>query len=47
MHIAIIEDMITRTIFEEMERGIYYKNIYRICKDKAAQFAKLTYIQAG
>jgi len=47
MLIAIIEDMITRTIFEEMERGIYYKNIYHICKDKAMQFAKLTYIRAG
>ena len=46
MLIVILEDMITRTILEEMERGTFYKNIYKLCKDKAEQFAKLAYIQA-
>jgi len=44
MHIGLLEDMITNTILEEMEKGVYYKEIYKICKARAEQCAKLAYI---
>ena len=46
MHIGLLEDMITNTIIEEMGKSVYYKEIYRICKDKAVLFAELVYISA-
>ena len=44
--IRMLEDMITRTIQELMAMDVYYKDIYKICKSKAEQFAQLTYLAA-
>ena len=44
MLVALIEDMISNTILEEMANGVYYKEIYKICKAKVLQFATLAYI---
>lgn len=46
MLVALLEDMVTNTIQQEMKKGVYYKNIYQICKNKAEQFAGLLYISA-
>lgn len=42
--IAMIEDLILHTIKEEMERGTYYKDIYRICKRKSNEMMKYIYL---
>ena len=47
MLIALLEDMISKTIEEEMLKGVYYKEIYQVCKGKARQFAKLTYLKVS
>ena len=44
MMVALMEDIISHTIIDEMGRGIYYKNIYQICKDKINNFASLAYL---
>jgi len=44
MQISLLEDMITNTIIEEMGKGMFYKEIYKICKKKAELFAGLVYI---
>ncbi len=44
--LELLEDMITNTIREEMGKGVYYKTIYQICKNKAAQVTGLLYISA-
>ena len=46
MQISLLEDMITNTIIEEMGKGVYYKEVYKICKKKAELFAGLTYIDS-
>lgn len=46
MVVAMIEDMICKTIDEEIQKGTYYKEIYKKCKAKAEQFAMLTYLTA-
>lgn len=47
MQITMLEDLITRTIQEEIANGVYYKEIYKICKAKVNQFATLTYLNAA
>lgn len=47
MLVALMEDIISNTVIEEMEKGVYYKNIYQICKAKIKNFASLAYIQAS
>ena len=45
MHISMLEDMITETVLEAMGNGVYYKEIYKLCKSKAGQFADLCYLK--
>lgn len=47
MVIALLEDMISKTIEEEIGKGVYYKEIYQICKNKVKQLSKLTYLTAS
>ena len=42
--IGTLEDLISHTILEEMEKGTYYKNIYKICKSKCEGFMKYVYL---
>lgn len=44
MLVALLEDMVSNTIFEEVQSGTYYKTIYQKCKAKVEQFAELTYL---
>lgn len=44
MLVALLEDMVSNTILEEVENGTYYKTIYQKCKAKVEQFAELTYL---
>ncbi|MDR1218164.1 MAG: hypothetical protein LBK73_00975, partial [Treponema sp.] len=41
MLVALMEDIIQRTIADEMGKGVYYKEIYKACKTKVEQFAGL------
>lgn len=43
--IAFLEDMISNTIEEEMQKGTYYKDIYKLCKHKGEQVMKFAYLQ--
>lgn len=45
MLVAMLEDMISNTILEEVANGTFYKTIYQKCKAKVEQFAKLAYIK--
>jgi phage anti-repressor protein len=40
-NISTIEDIISRTIEQEVANGTYYKEIYKKCKAKTEQFAQL------
>lgn len=42
--IALVEDLISRTILEEMEKGTHYKDIFKICKNKCADFMQYIYL---
>ena len=42
--IAFLEDMILHTISEDMEKGIYYKEIYRHCKSNGEQIIRFAYL---
>jgi Rha family phage regulatory protein len=44
LQISMIEDMFTKTIQEQMKKNVFYRNIYKLCKSKANQFAELTYL---
>lgn len=44
--IAFLEDMILHTISEEMEQGVYYKEIYQHCKKNGQQIMKFAYLPA-
>ena len=44
MQVAMLEDMITNTIFEEMYKGVFYKEIYKLCKAKSEKLAELLYL---
>ena len=47
MLIVLLEDMICHTVAESIEKGVYYKEIYKICKDKVRQFSQLTYLKSA
>ncbi len=47
MLIALMEDIISNTIAEEMERNTYYKAIYQKCKSKIECFVALAYLKAS
>lgn len=42
--IAFLEDMINHTIAEEMERGVYYKEIYKKCRSNGEQIMRFAYL---
>jgi len=42
--IAMIEDTIIHTVKEEMEHGVYYKEIYKHCKEKANAMMQYIYL---
>lgn len=42
--ISLIEDLVLHTVREEMEAGIYYKEIYQHCKQKAGEMMKYIYL---
>ncbi|MCG8515666.1 MAG: Rha family transcriptional regulator [Halanaerobiales bacterium] len=42
--VALLEDMIENTVLEEMEKGIFFKEIYKKCKEKVNQFVSLMYL---
>ena len=42
--IAFIEDMINNTIYEEIENGTYYKEIYKKCKANGKQIMQFAYL---
>jgi phage regulator Rha-like protein len=44
--IAMIEDTIIHTVKEEMEHGVYYKEIYKHCKEKANAMMQYIYLPA-
>lgn len=45
--ISLIEDLILRTVREEMNEGVYYKEIYQHCKQKASEMMKYIYLPTG
>jgi len=47
MLVSLLEDIISNTIREEMAKGVYYKEIYQICKRKVDQFVGLAYLDAA
>ena len=47
MLVALLEDIIMKTIEEEIAKGVYYKEIYKACKAKAYQFANLAYLDVS
>lgn len=44
--ISLIEDLILNMAREEMKQGIYYKEIYQHCKEKANELMKYVYLPA-
>lgn len=42
--IVFLEDMILHTVSEEMDRGTYYKEIYRKCKANGEQIVAFAYL---
>lgn len=44
MLVALLEDIVSKTILEEVDNGTYYKVIYQKCKAKVCQFADLAYL---
>jgi len=42
--ISMMEDMILHTIMEDMAKGVYYKEIYKHCKERAQQMVELMYL---
>ncbi|GAC43997.1 hypothetical protein [Paenibacillus popilliae] len=44
--ISLVEDLILHTIREDMESGVYYKEIYQHCKQKAGEMMKYIYLPA-
>jgi hypothetical protein len=47
MLVSLLEDIISKTIIEEMDTGTFYKNIYLKCKDKVNQFVSLAYLPSA
>jgi phage regulatory protein, rha family len=47
MLIALLEDMISNTVVEEMAKGVYYKEIYKRCQNKAEQLSRLAYLKVA
>ena len=43
--VSMLEDMICKTVTEEMKKSTYYKEVYQICKHKVGQFAEITYLK--
>ena len=41
-YIAMLEDLITKTITDEAEKGTHYKDIYQICKEKCKQLSEIS-----
>jgi len=44
--VSMLEDIICKTVAEEMRNSTYYKEVYQICKRKVGQFAEITYLSA-
>lgn len=44
--ISLLEDLILNMVREEMEQGIYYKEIYQHCKQRANEMMKYIYLPA-
>lgn len=44
--LTLIESIIKQTIEIDMSMGMHYKDIYRDCKKRLAQFAEITYLTA-
>lgn len=44
--LTLIESIIKQTIEIDMSMGMHYKDIYRDCKERLAQFAEITYLTA-
>lgn len=42
--IAFLEDMILHTVAEEMQKGTYYKEIYKKCKANGEQIVRFAYL---
>ena len=45
-NLALAENIIKQTIEMDMSMGMHYKAIYRDCRERIAQFAKITYLIA-
>jgi phage regulator Rha-like protein len=43
--ISMLEDMIEKTVAEEMEKGVYFKEIYKKCKNKVDTVTSLLYVE--
>lgn len=42
--LTLLESIIKQTIEIDMSMGMYYKDIYKDCKDRIEQFAEITYL---
>ncbi|MCT4597552.1 MAG: hypothetical protein N4A50_06705 [Vallitalea sp.] len=42
--ISLLEDMVEHTVIEEMEKGVFFKEIYKKCKSKVNTFISLMYL---
>lgn len=44
--LTLVESIIKQTIEIDMSMGMYYKDIYKNCKERIEQFAEITYLTA-
>lgn len=44
--LTLVESIIKQTIEIDMSMGMHYKDIYKDCKERLAQFAEITYLAA-
>lgn len=44
--LTLVESIIKQTIEIDMSMGMHYKDIYKDCKERLAQFAEITYLTA-
>lgn len=42
--ISLLEDMVQHTVLEEMQKGVFFKEIYKKCKSKTNTFVSLMYL---
>ncbi|GMQ57986.1 hypothetical protein AN1V17_23810 [Vallitalea sediminicola] len=42
--VSLLEDMVQHTVLEEMQKGVFFKEIYKKCKAKVNTFVSLMYL---